>query len=250
MKVNGGAMIKNVLHLIIIFLSINVGAFGMGTTKEHFEKDVTIHANLKYLLYLPKDYNSIGKPFPLIMSLHGVGECGDNLDLVKIWGIPKILEHDSNFPFIVVAPQCPANSWWQLHLEELKGLLDEIKTKYNVDKSRIYLTGLSMGGFATWSLAALYPNDFAAIAPVCGGGEIRLAMHGAYKMPIWVFHGAKDPIIPLQRSQEMVDEIKKKGGDVKFTIYPDLDHNCWEVTYNNKELYTWFLSHTNNSAKK
>jgi predicted peptidase len=250
MKVNGEAMIKNILHLIIIFLIVSAGAFGMGTTKEHFEKDITIHSDLNYLLYLPKDYNSTGKPFPLIVFLHGAGERGNNLDQVKTWGIANIVEHDSNFPFIVVSPQCPADSWWLLKIPELKGFIDEMKTKYNVDKSRVYLTGLSMGGFATWALAAQYPNDFAAIAPVCGGGEIRLAMHGAYKMPIWVFHGAKDSIIPIQRSQEMVDEIKKQGGDVKFTIYPDLDHNCWDAAYSNKELYTWFLSHMNNSAKK
>ena len=152
----------------------------MGTTKEHFEKDIKIHADLKYLLHLPKDYNSTGKPFPMIVFLHGAGERGDNLDQVKAWGIANIVEHDSNFPFIVVSPQCPADLWWLLKIQELKGFIDEMKTKYNVDKSRVYLTGLSMGGFATWALAAQYPNDFAAIAPVCGGGEVRLAMHGAH----------------------------------------------------------------------
>lgn len=244
-------MIKKITNFIIaaVFLYFSAGVFGMGTTKESFKKDIVIHAELNYLLYLPKDYNSTGEPFPLIVFLHGAGERGSNLDQLKVWGIPKKVEHDSNFPFIVVSPQCPADSWWLLKVEALKGLLDEIKSKYNVDKSRVYLTGMSMGGFGTWALAAKYPDDFAAIAPVCGGGEVRLAMNGLYKMPVWVFHGAKDNVIPLQRSQEMVDEIKKKGGDVKFTIYPDLDHNCWEAAYNNEELYKWFLSCKNNTAK-
>jgi predicted peptidase len=213
--------------------------------KKSFKKDVVISVDIKYLLYLPKDYNSTGKPFPLLVFLHGVGECGDNLDQLKVHGIPKILETDGNFPFVVISPQCPANMWWTDHLESLKALIDDIKGKYNIDKSRVYLTGLSMGGFGTWALAAKYPNDFAAIAPVCGGGEIRLAMADRYKMPVWVFHGTKDDIIPIQRSQEMVDMIKSKGGNVKFTVYPELGHNCWDAAYGDKNLYNWFLEQKN-----
>jgi predicted peptidase len=218
----------------------------MGTKKEHFKKNVIVSANINYLLYLPKDYNSAGKPFPLLVFLHGAGERGDNLDQLKVHGIPKIVETDSNFPFVVISPQCPADKWWTDELEELKALIDNIKENYNIDKSRVYLTGLSMGGFGTWSLAAKYPNDFAAIAPVCGGGEIRLAIAGRYKMPVWAFHGVKDDVIPIQRSQEMVDAIKKQGGNVKFTIYPELNHNCWDVTYDNQDLYKWFLEQKNN----
>jgi predicted peptidase len=207
--------------------------------KEHFKKDVVMSVDIKYLLYLPKDYNSTGKPFPLIIFLHGAGERGDNLDRLKVAGIPKVVETDSNFPFVAISPQCPANTLWIDHLESLKLLIDNIKGKYNIDKSRVYLTGLSLGGFGTWALAAKYPNDFAAIAPICGGGDAFLA--NSYKMPIWVFHGAKDDIIPIKRSQEMVDAIKATGGNVKFTIYPELGHSCYVTAYNDPNLYKWFL---------
>jgi predicted peptidase len=235
--------------IISIFLYCSVGAAGMGTKKEHFKKDVAISADIKYLLNLPKDYNSTGTPFPLIVYLHGIGDCGDDLDKVKVHGLAKVADTDSNFPFVVISPQCPANTWWSDHIESLKALIDEVKSKYNIDKSRVYLTGLSMGGFGTWALAAKYPEDFAAIAPICGGGELRLAIFGRYKMPVWVFHGAKDSVIPVQRSQEMVDAIKKAGGDVQFTIYPELGHNCWDTAYANAELYKWLLSHKNNFNK-
>lgn len=198
---------------------------------------------LGYLLYLPPDYNSTGEGSPMILFLHGAGERGDNLNQVKIHGLPKMLETDSNFPFIVVSPQCPAESWWTFHLEALKALIDDITARYNVDKSRIYLTGLSMGGFGTWTLAAVYPDYFAAIAPVCGGGEYIIAKHNRYRMPVWAFHGAKDDVIPLQRSQEMVDSVRSCGGNVEFTVYPELDHNCWDAAYANKDLYKWFLAH-------
>jgi predicted peptidase len=238
--------------LVSILLCCNAGAANMETKepqqKKHFKKGIIISTDINYLLYLPKDYNSVGKPFPLLIFLHGAGERGNNLDQLKVHGIPKILETDSNFPFVVISPQCPADKWWTDYLEELKALINDAKDKYNIDKSRVYLTGLSMGGFGTWALAGKYPNDFAAIAPVCGGGEIRLAMAGRYKMPIWVFHGAKDDVIPIQRSQEMVDAIKKQGGNwhVKFTIYPELNHNCWDTAYSDPNLYKWFLEQKNN----
>lgn len=238
-------MSKTVLSCLIIsiLLCCNVGAVDMETKspqqKEHFKKDIVMSVDINYLLYLPKDYNSAGNPFPLIVFLHGAGERGDNLDQLKVHGIPKILETDGNFPFVVVSPQCPANTTWAVQMEVLKALIDYIKAEYNIDTSRVYLTGLSMGGYGAWLMAEQYPQLFAAIAPVCGGGEKWLA--GNLDMPIWAFHGAKDDVVPLQKSQEMVDAVKKAGGNVQFTVYPELGHNCWTATYENKELYKWFL---------
>ncbi len=239
--------------LIITILSVsgyceNKGV-SMNTQSRQQEKELKtekkISIDIKYLLYLPQGYNKKGQPWPLIVFLHGAGERGDNLNQLKVHGIPKLVESDGNFPFIVISPQCPADVWWDV--ETLKVLIDHIKAEYNIDDSRVYLTGLSMGGFGTWALAEKYPDDFAAIAPICGGGEPRLAKK--LKMPIWAFHGAKDDTVPLQRSQEMVDAVKKAGGDVKFTVYPELGHDCWTVTYDNKELYEWFLSHKKNIKK-
>ncbi len=150
------------------------------------DRDVKVH--MKYLLQLPNDYDQ-QESLPVLLFLHGAGERGDNLDLVKKHGPPKLIEAGQEFPFIVVSPQCPEGRWWEPF--ELAALLDEIVEKYKVDQDRIYVTGLSMGGFGTWSLAAYQPKRFAAIVPICGGGEPFTTRLFA-KVPAWVFHGAKD----------------------------------------------------------
>jgi predicted peptidase len=196
-----------------------------------------VKVSVKYLVYLPKDYEQ-KESWPLMLFLHGKGERGDDLNVVKKHGPPKLIEAGKEFPFIVVAPQCPDIVWWQP--VELKALLDEVCEKYKVDQDRIYVTGLSMGGFGTWTLAAYQPHRFAAIVPICGGGEPETARHFA-DTPAWVFHGALDPVVPLKSSAEMVEALKKAGGNVKFTIYPDASHDCWTEAYNNPELCTWLL---------
>jgi predicted peptidase len=204
-----------------------------------FEKEVMI--TLKYLLYLPEDFGKEpGKKWPVILFLHGAGERGDNLELVKKHGPPKRISEGRKFPFIVVSPQCPANDWWST--EKLFHLLDEIESKYEVDRGRVYVTGLSMGGFASWNMGMEQPERIAAIAPICGGGEPVLAWR--YRsLPIWAFHGAKDTVVPLRRSEEMVEAVQKAGGDVKLTVYAEAEHDSWTETYDNPDLYDWFLSH-------
>ena len=127
-------------------------------------------------------------------------------------------------------------------MEALNALLDEIVSKYAVDEDRIYLTGLSMGGFGTWSLATAYPERFAALAPICGRGNPEKA-HVLKDIPVWVFHGAKDETVPPENSQQMVNALKECGADVQYTIYPDAGHDSWTETYNNPKLYEWFLEH-------
>ncbi len=197
----------------------------------------TIKITMSYLVYLPKEYDQ-KEAWPLMLFLHGAGERGSNLDLVKLHGPPKLIAAGKEFPFIVVSPQCPEGKWWDS--VELAALLDEITEKYKVDRDRIYVTGLSMGGFGTWSLAAYQPNRFAAIVPICGGGEPFLTMLFPH-VPAWVFHGAKDPVVPLERSEKMVEAMKKFGGKVKFTVYPDARHDSWTQAYNDPELYKWLL---------
>jgi predicted peptidase len=142
-------------------------------------------------------------------------------------------------PFIVVSPQCPKEMNWEPI--ELVALLDEVGKKYKADPDRVCVTGLSMGGFGTWRLAAYAPERLAAIAPICGGGEKHWARRFA-KLPVWAFHGAKDAGVPLERSEVMIEAIKKAGGEPKLTIYPDAGHDAWTETYNNPELYTWLLA--------
>ena len=198
-------------------------------------------AGLTYLLYLPPGYEKDEKKtFPLILFLHGAGETGSDINKVKVHGPPKLVEKGQKFEFIVVSPQAPTRGWKP---DSLLALLDEVEKMNRVDKDRVYVTGLSMGGFGTWALAAAAPERFAAIAPICGGGNPRTAdkLKG---LPIWVFHGAKDNAVPLKRSEDMVKALKEAGNEVKFTVYPNAGHDSWTESYNNPELYKWFLSNT------
>ena len=207
-----------------------------------FEKTITRNLSCKYLLFLPDGYGKNKQSWPLILFLHGAGERGSDLNKVKKHGPPKIVEKQKDFPFIVVSPQCPEDDWWTDKTEVLINLLDDIVARYNVDKERIYLTGLSMGGYGSWALASEYPKRFAAVAPICGGGN-RIMAFRLKDMPVWAFHGAKDSVVPLKQSEEMVNAIKARGGDAKLTVYPDAGHDSWTETYNNEELYEWFLKH-------
>ena len=198
---------------------------------------------LEYLLHLPKNYESSPQEqWPLILFLHGSGERGSDVDRVKREGLPKEIEEGGKFPFLVVSPQCPEDSRWTEELDALTRLLDEIQSRYHVDPSRIYLTGLSLGGHGTWHLAAKMPQTFAAIAPVCGRGEVQMA-EALKNIPTWVFHGDQDDVVSIQHSMDMVKAIEKQGGDIRFTIYEGVGHDSWTETYRNPQLYEWFLEH-------
>jgi predicted peptidase len=203
-----------------------------------------------YLLFLPKDYDTRSKKrWPLILFLHGAGERGTNVWKVAAHGPPKRVAQHPEFPFIVVSPQCPEGQIWSS--DALLGLLDETLKNYKVDTSRVYLTGLSMGGYATWDLGLSHPERFAAIVPICGGAELITVLLASGKqaealktLGVWAFHGAKDPVVPLEESQRMVPLLKKFGvQDVNLTVYPDAGHDAWTETYNNPELYDWLLKH-------
>lgn len=202
------------------------------------EKEMKDDGKLNYLLYLPAHYESSQKKWPLLLFLHGAGERGNDLLKVKLHGPPKLIAQGQKFPFIIVAPQCPEDQWWDI--ETLDKLLKDVTAEYRIDTTRRYLTGLSMGGYGTWALATEYPDRFAAIAPVCGGGDPSKA-ESIKHIPIWVFHGAKDEVVPIEKSQEMVAALTALGADVKFTVYPEAAHDSWTKTYNNPELYEWFL---------
>ena len=219
-----------------------------GQHSQLFEKTITKTVSCQYLLYLPQDYGKKKEKWPLILFLHGAGERGSDLNLVKKHGPPKIVESGKDLPFIVVSPQCPDDRWWPEENEMLINLLDDVVAKCSVDKERIYLTGLSMGGYGAWALASAYPERFAAITPICGGGRGFMA-DKLKDVPVWAFHGAKDNVVPLKESEEMVNAVKNRGGDAKLTVYPDAGHDSWTETYNNPQLYEWFLQHRKNRTK-
>ena len=208
-------------------------------------KQVTLRggrkADVNYLLSFPDNYAG-AKKLPLLIFLHGMGERGDNLNLVKKHGPPKLVKDKNATGFIIVSPQCPKTEYW--NIEKLSKLLDHILATTRADPKRVYLTGLSMGGFGTWSWAAIQPERFAAAIPICGGGDPRSMGKRLTNVPIWAFHGGKDRTVPLARSQSMVDAIKKAGGKkVKLTVYPNAGHNSWTKTYANPEIYKWLLKH-------
>lgn len=222
----------------ILFLAAEPPATGVQQAK-HFEIRSPVAAKVGYLLFLPQDYGKSQQRWPLLLFLHGAGESGTNLARVKRNGPTKHVGTHPDFPFILVSPQYHSGNDW--NDATLIALLDNIIAHYRVATNRVYLSGLSMGGGATWSLAAAHPEKFTAIVPVSGVGNTADAKKLA-ALPIWVFHGAKDSIIPVESSRKMVAAIRAAGGNVKYTEYPKAHHNIWAKTYGNPELYEWLLA--------
>jgi predicted peptidase len=220
-----------------------LSAAGAGLTEEIFVKEITTPEKLEYLLSLPKDYEAdTEKKWPLIVFLHGAGERGDDLQKVGVHGPPKRIREGAELPFVIASPQCPDGEWWTE--QPVLKLIDHLEANFRVDPSRIYLSGLSMGGYGTWHFATLAPHRFAAIAPVCGGG-VPYRMREIPHLPVWAFHGAKDTVVVPDESARLVESLKKNGSKtVKFTVYPEAAHDSWTETYQNPELYEWFLSHS------
>jgi predicted esterase len=193
-----------------------------------------------HLTYLPDDYDKDQRKWPLILFLHGSGERGTDLNKVKEQGPLGYIHKGHPLPFIVVTPQCPEDERWDA--ERLGRLLDQVTASNRVDPERIYVTGLSLGGYATCDLAATYPDRIAAIAPLSGGENPGLAQR-LKKIPTWAFHGADDNVVPPRYSVDLIHALQKLGTPVKLTIYPGVGHGGWDTTYSNPQLYTWFLDH-------
>ncbi len=211
----------------------------MAQSPDFLRRPISKKVECQYLLHLPANYSAAAR-WPLILHLHGAGERGEDLEKVRGFGLARVCERDPAFPFVVVSPQCPADDFWRTDV--LLGLLDEIEERYAVDLDRVYVTGASMGGYGTWALGAHEPERFAAIAPVCGRAAGLWAWN-LIALPTWVFHGAFDPIVPIEESQRMVDALTKLGNPVKFTVYPRGLHDVWTRTYRSPELFDWFLTH-------
>ncbi len=211
--------------------------------------------DMKFEYYLPKGYDAKdAKRWPLMLFLHGAGERGDNVQQVEVHGPLKYIKAGHDLPFIIVAPQCATDHLW--NSDSLLLLLAHAEKTFNVDEKRVYLAGLSMGGYGTWKLGLCYPEKFAAIVPISGGGDLLDIIlvtpeHAAAlkTLPVWAFHGAKDPVVPVDESERTVACLKKFGGqEVKLTIYPEAMHDAWTETFNNPELYSWLLAHERTNA--
>ncbi len=212
-------------------------------------KGLTSTATISYLLYLPGRYGQDPQQrWPLVLFLHGSSEQGDNPEDLVAHGLPQMLTSTLDFPAIVLSPQAPDDMvWWGAELDRVSALLDHVQAHYAVDAKRIYLTGLSMGGFGAWALAMRNPQRYAALVPVAGGWDserdiVPRNVCDIKAMPIWVFHGAQDDIVLPKKSQLMVEALKKCGVDVRFTLYPDANHReSFERAYDDPELYAWMF---------
>lgn len=211
-------------------------------------KTVTMDgATYPYVVYVPRDY-APGKKLPVILFLHGAGERGnDGLKQTQV-GIGSALRMSSErFPALVVMPQCAAGQFWSDKMAEfaLKAL-DQTVAEYSGDANRLYLTGLSLGGFGSFLIASQHPDKFAAVVPICGGvrgADLKSVAEKLKDVPMWIFHGDADTVVPPVRSREMVEAIKAAGGTkVKYTEYPGIGHNSWDKAYAEKEMTDWLFA--------
>ncbi|MBB5349799.1 putative peptidase [Haloferula luteola] len=207
------------------------------------EKSFTSEATpleCQYLLSIP-DGEAPEAGWPLIMFLHGAGERGTHVHDVERHGPPKLLAEGKSIPAIVVAPQCSPSTVWNPHL--VKALTDKIAAEESVDSARIYLTGLSMGGFGTWDTATEFPETYAAIAPICGGAGIRfLLLPRIAKTPCWIFHGEDDPVVNVEFSRSAFEALQRLGAPVKLTVYPKTAHDSWTRTYEDPQFWEWLFA--------
>lgn len=206
-------------------------------------RTITVNGSeAKYVVYVPADYDP-EKPMPTIVFLNGAGECGtDGWRQVYHFGGAIMLE-PAKWPFIIIFPQKQdVKHAWEDEEPMVMAILEKSRHEFNIDDSRLYLTGLSQGGHGTWTIAAMHSNLFAAIAPVCGWADENVAKNVA-KLPIWTFHGDADQAVNVECSREMEKWITAAGGQCKLTIYPEVGHNSWDNAYRTEGLGQWFLEH-------
>lgn len=194
--------------------------------------------SISYRTYFPEGYSGKSARFPMLFFMHGAGETGTDLDLLERATLPRFIKEGLELPFVTVCPQCV--EMWDVRI--LGPLLDEVIDRFNVDPARVYITGSSMGGQGTWMLANAAADRVAAIAPICP--SFTLIDPGNFRgLPVWVFHGAMDSVVPIEETDRMIALLRNAGCDVKFTEYPDLDHDVWTPAYHGPELWQWMLSH-------
>ncbi|WP_276497366.1 prolyl oligopeptidase family serine peptidase [Pontibacter litorisediminis] len=250
--------------LPLLLASISTQAQG---ELDAYQRKVYVQGNdtLPYRILYPNNFDPKEK-YPLVLVLHGAGERGNDNESQLVYGASRFLEEQEQYPAIVVFPQCPKDSYWSnvdivtgesgkrtfnfraggeptKAMDALLGLLKKLRKSGSVEKDRIYLGGLSMGGMGTFELLWRRPKTFAAAFPICGGGASETARKYAKKVEsIWVFHGEEDSVVPVEHSRVMAGAIEKAGGDVKLTVYPGVNHNSWDYAFQEPELLQWLFS--------
>lgn len=219
--------------------------FGMGNQIQAQSSMDSLESSFYDYLLVNYGKPTIGRP--VLIFLHGSGERGNDLLPVTLHGPAKHPELMSKTDFVLIAPVCPRGEWWSTN--RLQHFIAFVVEKHRLDKRNVFVTGLSMGGFAAWDLAIQFPEMIKAIAPVCGGGLVDKVcqMKG---VDVWAFHGEKDPVVPADTSKIMVKRLLACGSSAKLTIYPNVEHDSWTETYANPELYLWFMTLKNKNRKK
>jgi predicted peptidase len=250
-------LIRN-LSLIILMFAVSAAAQCQTSRSTNtFQERKFVNAkgeNLRYLFFVPKASEK-HKAYPLVLWLHGGGARGDDPQLILSFGDahgPLFFAKSENqtlYPCFILAPQCPANALWsdpssvnpsdQIRL--VLELLDNLQTEFSIDRTRLYVMGISMGGFATWDIIARRPNTFAAAVPICGGGNPAKAAL-MVDTPIWAFHGDKDDLVKVSQSQQMIQAIQEKKGHPRYTEYKDVGHYAWEPAFREPEFLSWIFA--------
>lgn len=255
--------------LVSLLLLSTFSSVVMAQGTERYEKKTYAAQNgleLPYRLLLPDNFNPKNR-YPLIIFLHGAGERGDDNEAQLVHGSSMFLSKQTDFPSIVVFPQCRKDSYWSSvqidrnqspekrfnydysaspqtpDLTAVIELIVDLQNQFKIDKKRIYIMGLSMGGMGTFEAITRHPKLFAAAIPICGGGDTRLVANFAKKVPVWIFHGADDNVVHVNYSRSMVNAIEAAGGKVKYTEYPNVNHNSWDRAFAEPDLLPWLFQH-------
>ena len=201
-------------------------------------KDPGTENGFPYIAYIPE---TISDHPGLLIQLHGAGERGSggaDLEKVLVHGFANVVNDSNFFDCVLIMPQCPAETFWVAKIESIKKFIDEMIHQFSVNTDRVYLCGLSMGGFGTWYTAMAYPWMFAAISPCCGGGMAWNA--STLKMPVWAFHGLNDPVVSPNQTLEMIEALKPFHPNLKYDLYEGVGHNSWNYAFSEQTLH-WLL---------
>jgi predicted peptidase len=209
-----------------------------------------VKSDLKYLIYTPNGYETSNDSYPLVVWLHGGDQGGGDIEKVKSSGLPKLIDDGKQFPFLVFSPQNPSEELLY-PLEKVEAALEEIISKYRVDRSRIYVVGYSRGGFGAWAMAEQFPQMFAAVVPIAGGGNRHYLSRTNEKTAFWVFHGTDDDVILLSDSVIMYERLNALKRNARLSVLEGVDHSHIEgAALNDPELWEWLLKQRLETAAK
>lgn len=256
-------MIRNIV-LVTALLFTFLQSFAQDLKQYEKQWYVSKGDTMPYRVLLPEGYDA-SKTYPLIYFLHGSGERGNDNEKQLVHGAKLFLKEEmrKNFPAIVVFPQCPEDSYWSnvirrdtggyreynfipggkptIAMSMAQRLLKDLLKKYPINKNQVYVGGLSMGGMGTFEIVRRNPKLFAAAFPICGGASPATAPK-LKRVHWWVFHGAKDNVVVISHSEKMVEALKRVNAMVKFTVYPEANHNSWDAAFAEPELFPWLFS--------